>query len=134
MLVELPSGDWLDPTRVCGIRHYEIERGQHGVNVDLPDQIGHFFVRFENETAAVAWAKEFGTMINNLRKPPEPIETAPMDAEVAAELVNFRNIIANALAYEGLRMQGGGVGFGQADASFELPDGRTLEITVEIAA
>jgi len=50
----------------------------------------------------------------------------------AIRLLEIRGVAIAALEAAGLEYEGGGIGFGAADAIFILPDGRELEITVSI--
>jgi len=64
-LIELPNGDWCDPTQVRGIILGTLPDGRWTAQPATDQTV--FVVLFPDEAAARAWAADFGRRVNEGR-------------------------------------------------------------------
>lgn len=61
-LIEMANGDWINTNTVSAIRVLSAEIGPRVV-IDTPGQFGHHMLRFDDDTSAKEWAREFGNRV-----------------------------------------------------------------------
>lgn len=64
MLMKLPSGDWINPATITGVRIMVGDKLGPRVVIDTVQNYGHHMIEFDNPEAARAWAEKFGQECN----------------------------------------------------------------------
>lgn len=64
MLIALPSGDWIDPHAIVGIRQHHCDQHGSRVIIHTHASVPAFIVEFDSADAARGWTATFGEKCN----------------------------------------------------------------------
>jgi hypothetical protein len=65
MLLELPTGDWVDPIVVAGIHYLNDKTYGPRIVIDTQKEVARYFLPFDDAESALGWRKDFGTKVNS---------------------------------------------------------------------